>query len=58
MSKRCLVCGKETDSLTEHHPRCSRNFFGVFPPPVLEIALEDLQEYAAKSVLVFRNVIT
>lgn len=52
MSNRCLICSKELeDGLEEYHPRCSRAFFGIYPPPMLDLSLDDLKEYAAKSVL-------
>jgi serine/threonine-protein kinase HipA len=52
MSNRCLICSKELENgLEEYHPRCSRAFFGIYPPPTLDLSLADLKEYAAKSVL-------
>jgi serine/threonine-protein kinase HipA len=51
MSVKCLICGTMTDDRSEYHPRCARTFFGCFPPPALDVALTDLREYAARSVL-------
>jgi serine/threonine-protein kinase HipA len=48
---KCLVCGQNTDTSAEYHPRCSTNFFGRFPPPAIEITLDGLREFAARSVL-------
>jgi serine/threonine-protein kinase HipA len=35
----------------EYHSRCSRSFFGVFPPPKLDVTLEAIREFAAIEVL-------
>ncbi|MBN1308186.1 MAG: HipA domain-containing protein [Chitinispirillaceae bacterium] len=52
MSERCLICSKKLENgLEENHPRCSRAFFGIYPPPMLDLSLDDLKEYAATSVL-------
>lgn len=51
MSNQCLICTKPTENDTEFHPRCSKSFYGVFPPPSLELTLENIQDYAAQSVL-------
>ena len=51
MTERCLICSKATGTGAEYHEKCSRKFFGMYPPPVLDVSLENLQEYAAQSVL-------
>lgn len=51
MSKTCLICLKPTENDIEYHPRCSKTFFGIFPPPVLNLTLENVQDFAAQSVL-------
>lgn len=51
MSGRCLICAKPDAGELEYHKSCSRNFFGTWPPPTLDVALDDLQQYAAISVL-------
>ena len=51
MSKRCLICRKPADSGYEFHIKCSKKFFGVFPPPELDLTLSEIQEYAARLVL-------
>ncbi|MBD3240318.1 MAG: type II toxin-antitoxin system HipA family toxin, partial [Chitinivibrionales bacterium] len=51
MAERCLICAGATADGHEYHPRCARAFFGMFPPPRLDLSLSDLQEYAAQSVL-------
>jgi Uncharacterized protein related to capsule biosynthesis enzymes len=35
----------------EYHPRCSHRFFGVFPPPKLDVTLDAIREFAAIEVL-------
>jgi serine/threonine-protein kinase HipA len=35
----------------EYHPRCSRRFFGAFPPPKLDVTLDAIREFAAVEVL-------
>jgi serine/threonine-protein kinase HipA len=51
MSNKCLICTKPTENDTEFHARCSKSFYGVFPPPSLEFTLEKIQDFAAQSVL-------
>jgi len=51
MSKTCLICSRSTDNDIEYHARCSKIFFGVFPPPILDLTLENVQDFAAKSIL-------
>lgn len=51
MSSRCLLCAAPTGDKEEYHTRCSKEFFGISPPPALEISLKNLMEYAARSVL-------
>jgi serine/threonine-protein kinase HipA len=51
MSKHCLVCLRPLSLAGDFHPKCSRDFFGTYPAPGLEISLKDLREYAARSVL-------
>jgi serine/threonine-protein kinase HipA len=50
MSDRCLVCAADIENGQEYHPRCSQSFFGIFPPPTLDVTLDGLKEYAATSV--------
>jgi serine/threonine-protein kinase HipA len=51
MHDRCLICGEKTEEGREHHPRCSRRFYGTAEPPKLDMALSDLHAFAAKTVL-------
>jgi serine/threonine-protein kinase HipA len=51
MSDKCLICATDIESGQEYHPRCSQSFFGIFPPPALDVSLGGLKEYAAMSVL-------
>ncbi len=52
MSNRCLICFSPVENgQEEYHRHCSRAFFGIYPPPALEMTLDDLKEYAVKSVL-------
>ncbi len=51
MAERCLICAGVTADGQEYHARCARAFFGMFPPPRLDLSPADLQEYAAQSVL-------
>ncbi len=51
MNNQCLICMKPTEDNTEFHARCSKSFYGVFPPPLLDLTLEKIQDFAAQSVL-------
>jgi serine/threonine-protein kinase HipA len=51
MNNKCLVCSRPIDGDNEYHMGCSRRFFGTYPPPALDMTLENLQEFAALSVL-------
>lgn len=51
MDNKCLICYNPTDDATGYHPRCSRTFFGVYPPPSLDLTLDDVQQFAAQSIL-------
>lgn len=47
MSVKCLYCYEEIDnSLSEYHIKCSRRMFGVANPPLVEMSLADIEEYA------------
>lgn len=37
---RCFHCGKESEG--DYHPRCSRELFGVSPPPIVDVELAKL----------------
>jgi serine/threonine-protein kinase HipA len=51
MDRTCLVCAGSTNSDSEYHERCSKSFFDTFPAPTLEMTLDEMQHYAATSVL-------
>ncbi len=51
MSNKCLICYDPTDDITGYHTRCSRAFFGVYPPPSLDLTLDNVQQFAAQSIL-------
>lgn len=41
---------EEVDNTEVYHPRCSRSFFGTFPPPKLEVTLDTMRDFATKSI--------
>ncbi|MGD9201062.1 MAG: HipA domain-containing protein [Chitinispirillia bacterium] len=51
MNRQCLICRKPVNNGYEFHEKCSKTFFGIFPPPVLDLTLSKIKEYAAKLVL-------
>lgn len=51
MNNNCLICNKPTENNTEFHTRCSKSFYGMSPPPSLELTLNNIQDFAVQSVL-------
>jgi serine/threonine-protein kinase HipA len=41
---------EDVDNSEVYHPRCSRSFFGIFPPPKLEVTLDNIRDFAARSI--------
>lgn len=51
MTKRCLYCYESLDDRKiDFHVKCSRKIFTTNTPPVLEISLSDIEEYAKKTL--------
>jgi serine/threonine-protein kinase HipA len=58
--RKCLLCALPLDEKSgsyEYHIRCSRSFFGEFPPPHLDVSLDTIQELAVENV-VSRTTVT